>query len=131
MLCAPSTAFSPISWHFITQFKHNTFEAEYLSYLIISIPSLLTSNSIIQVVTSTEILTFHHNLFLNLRYSFNIIYGLFKIWCMYSSHHNGGNHVSDSLFRPWLLFNVVLKMIFTNFTICFPVLGIKYKLRHK
>ena len=74
-LCAPSCASPQISWLFITQFEHNTYqiEADYLSYLMISIISLLTINLKIQVIKSTEILIFHHK-FLNLHYSFNIIH---------------------------------------------------------
>ena len=54
-LCALSGAFSLISWPFITQFEHNTYqiEAGYLSYQMISVISLLTRNSKIQVVMST------------------------------------------------------------------------------
>ena len=61
----PSCAFSQISWLFITGFEHNTYqiEVEYLSYLMISIISLLARNSKIQVVKSTEILIFHHTFF--------------------------------------------------------------------
>ena len=64
---------------FITQFEHNRYqiEAEYLSYLMISIISLLSRNSKKQVVKSKKILIFHH-IFLNLHYSLNIIYRLFK-----------------------------------------------------
>ena len=64
-LCAPSCAFSLISWLVITQFEHNTYqiEAESLSYLMISIISLLTRNSKVQVDYNTEILIFHHKFF--------------------------------------------------------------------
>ena len=63
--CAPSGAFSLISWLLITQSEHNIYqiEAEYLSYLMISIILLLTRNSKMQVVKNTKILIFHHNLF--------------------------------------------------------------------
>ena len=50
--------------------------------------------------------------------------GLFKFCVCIHDILMEGTVSQIFLFRPWFLFNVVLKMIFTNFTKCFPFFDI-------